>query len=973
VTGVVPGTDALAHLASSRGSDPAIVVDGGDDLTFADWEQRSGVAARCLVGRGVGSGDRVALRFDARQWADFAVAYTGVRKAGAVAVLVPAGLATRDAARVVRHSGASALVGPPHLTSGLSPSAWVAEPGQLGEVPGGARGQDELGFDLTPTPADPMALAELIYPLAPLAWPRPLARTHGDLVAPADLAGPGWLVHTWAPGSLAGLHVIAHLLAGGGTTAATLARFSPDALYGLVRRLGATTCGLTPGLAAAVSATPPDPPDLDSVSAVVLSPAGLGPDLRSRIASCFAGARVLDVDAPVDPESGDAPAGRAGASQVGMLWHEQFAAGSFNLPSFVRRYRGRLDVGALEQALAEIVRRHEPLRTTFELVEGVPLQVVGESRVLAMPLVDLSDLAPYERDTEAARMIDEATSRPFDLVDGPLFAPGLVRLGPDDHVLIVRLHHTVFDDWSVDVFRREMTTLYSSFQAGEASSRPDPAIRFVDVCTQQKARLDGEVGNEQRAYWQAQMAGAPLAAQLPLGDRDQTGPDRPGAGEPLRHDLPVDLARQVRALAPRLRATPFMTVLAAFELLLARRIGQDDLVIASVVAARGATAIEPMIGCFTKKVLLRLRLDGDPTFPELVARTRTTVLGALAHQDLPFEAVVQQTLGPAAAAHGVVAQVPIVFQGETPQQARLVLPGLDVGPFEVPASARRERHFSGGDRGAGPVWGDGAYLGTFLILSLVESDGGLALVARGVFHRPAAQRLLEDLERLLAEIASSPGRRLSELVLPDPAPADQDGDISLRGLHLNGPRLEAALSTCPGVADVAVAAVDTDDGPRLVAYVVADASTPPTLAQLRGHLWTALPGSPWPAEAIVVDRLGRLADGRLVSTTPDASIHPRVDAPDASAGVVTAIWAERRRVPTTLSSSYWQDFSFLGALAEARAAGLPVTDEQVARCRTPEMLGADLAASTARHELARPAHEPTHHPSPPGTSDAPRV
>jgi non-ribosomal peptide synthetase component F len=938
VTGTFLASSAVARLAAARPDDLAIVVEGGADLAFGDWEQRSTALARGLVARGVDTGSRVALRFDAGHWADFAVAYLAVHKAGAVAVLVPSGLTAADAARIVRHSGAGGVLCSPHLSPAPS-SAWTAAPDELEQGGGDPAAAPEV---------DPATVAELVYPLLPLSRPRPRARSHADLVSPSSLDRPGWLVHTWAPGSLAGQHALAQVLAGTGTTAATLAAISADALAALVSRLAATTCGLTPGLAAALAASAPSAStSLDSVAAVVLSGAGPGTGL----AATFPRAAVLELgepDAPPVEDAGIDPA-PIGASQVGMVWHEQLAPGSFNLPCLVRRYRGALDLRAFERTMAELVRRHEPLRTTFEMTGGVPRQVVGAASPFELPVLDLSGLEPSVQDAEVTDLIAAASTEPFDLVDGPLFAPRLVRLGADDHVLVVRLHHTAFDDWSVDVFRREVTALYTAFLAGGPSPLPEPTTRFVEVSRRQRARLAGEVGDGQRAHWRARMAGAPFAVQLPLGERHQLGPGRPGAGEPVRHDLPDELARRVRALAPRLRATPFMTVLAAFQVILARRTDQDDLVLASVVAGRGATALESMIGCFTRKVLLRLRLDGDPPFADLVARTRSTVLDALAHQDLPFEEVVHETLGGPAAAHGLVPQVPIVFQGETPQRARLLLPGLEVGPFEAPASARRERHFSAApDDEASPgqpppVWGDGAYLGTFLILSLLESDAGLALIARGVFHRPAAQRLLEDVEAVLLEVAEAPERRLSELSAPGPSPAaagggDREADwLALRGLRLSRSRLEGALSTCAGVADVAVGVVDLDGEPTLSAWVVPASCPPPTPAELRTALWAALPGSPWPAAVTVVEALPRLSEGR-----PDIGVlpapRPTSGSPHPEADLLAALWAEHAGRPVSPTTSYWQDFSFLRALAEARAAGLPITDEQVSRCRTPEML-----------------------------------
>ena len=955
MTPVPPWIGELERRASDDPDEIAIAVEGGDDLAFGSWHQRSSALAASLAERAVAPGVRVALRFDARHWADFAVARLGVLKAGAVAVLVPAGLGHADAARIVRHSGAAGVLCPPHL--GIPGSeVWSADPGALasgaGPSPGGG------------LPGDPAAVTELVYPRLPLARPRPVARTGAQLVALVAVAAPGCLVHAWAPGSAAGQLVLALVLGGRGTRAASLARFSPAGFAQLVTRLQADGCGLPEALALALATAGAAP--FGGVSSVLLSRRA-GHRSPVDLAPVFPRAAVAEVDEDgVDgPVGGGAttaasPPGRLpmpapdpgpiGPSQVGMLWHEQLAPGSFNLPSLVRRYRGALDVAALERALAELTRRHEPLRTTFALEGGRAVQHVGPP-LAGLPVTDLSGMAPAEREVETARLVGEATGRPFDLVDGPLFAPHLVRLGDEDHVLVVRLHHTAFDDWSVDVFRRDLSALYAAALPGAAApAAGDPPPRFVDVCRRQQARLEGDGGSAQRAHWRAQLAGAPLAARLALGEPHQLGPDRPGAGEPLRRYLPTILVRDLRALAPRLRATPFMTVLAAFELLLARRSGLDDLVFATVVAGRGSTANERMIGCFTKKVLLRVQLGDDPTFPELVARTRTSVLGALTNQDLPFEAVVQDTLGPAAAAHGLAAQVPVVFQGETPQRFRLAMPGVEVAPFEMPPSTRRERHFTtqGGEESRqARRWGEGVLSETFLLLSLLELEDGMALVARGVFHRPAASRLLQDLEALLTDIARSPDRRVSELGILPAAPPGPD-EIDLLGLRLQRSPIEKALASCPGVAEASVE-VDRsgqDRGPRMVASIATNGQDrAPTLAALRAGLWAALPGSPWPAAAVVVDAVASVADGRLDTSALQAA-PPAVDErPDPDAALLSTLWAEAGGAPASPAASYWQDFTFLQALADARAAGLPITDEQVSRCRTPEMLAAALAAA----------------------------
>lgn len=851
----------------------ALTVEGGASLTAEAWEARSHAVARGLVARGIGPGSRVGLLFDGRRWADFAVAWLGVRKAGAVAVHFSPGAAPADLARAVAHAEISVLLRP---EADEMSGAWSTEPRPAAEPAG-----------------------DIVYPPAPLAPPGPVAFGGDDVVA----APAGWFVHAWAPGTIGGRHAL-RLLAGGGRVA-TLGVFDPGGFCTLVEERGAAGCGLTPALAAAVVAPGAAANhDLSSVREVVLagSPSAR---LRARLEEAFAGAAVTVIDSGTrPPPPGAAP---VAVSQEGMLWHEQFTPGSFNLPCLVRRYRGPLDVPALQWALAELVRRHQPLRTTFAVVGGEPVQVVGTGAPVEVD--DLTAMAPEARDARAAELLADASRRPFDLVTGPLFEPRIVRLGPDDHLLVARLHHTVFDDWSVDLLRRELSALYTAGHDGTPSPLVEPATTFGEVCRRRRAALAGERDEAERSWWRGELAGAPLAVQVPIAAG--------GPGEPVRLDLPPALAAGLRALAPTVRATPFMTVLAAFSVLLSRMTGQDDLVIATVVAHRDASDVEPLIGCFTKKVPLRLRLEGDPTFPELVARARTSLLAALSHQDLAFDAAVQEGLGGPAAEHGVVPQMAVVFQGETPQTARLRMPGLSIGPYEVPARAREERHFS-----AGPdPWGDGIYSGTFLILSLLETaDAGLALIARGVFDRPAARRLLEDFRDLLAGVVAEPDRRISAFGgVREVRPAAPDDVVELRGFRFSRSRVEAALGEAPGVARVTVA---VHDGRLRASVVVVDGDRPPSLVDLRRALWARLPGAPWPVEAVVVDALGR-----------EEPLEPGVgDDP------MTAMWAEISGRPVGPRDSYWQDFSFLQALAEAREAGLALDDEQVVRGRTLEML-----------------------------------
>ncbi|MDQ3645285.1 MAG: condensation domain-containing protein [Actinomycetota bacterium] len=640
---------------------------------------------------------------------------------------------------------------------------------------------------------------------------------------------------------------------------------------------------------------------------------------------------------------GDPPAAPVAFSQEGMLWHELFAPGCQNLPGLARRYRGPLDVAALGRALDEIMRRHDALRTTFELRDGRPVQVVHAHRPLDLAVRDLSSLAPGEREVHVDRLVAEAGRAPFDLVAGPLFEPTLLRLADHDHVLVIRTHHSVFDDWSVGVFRRELAALYTAYAQGESSPLPELALQFAQLCRRQRRELAGPAGTRELEFWRRELAGAPLITQLPVHDPQLPEGAPQATGQPVLLSLPPEVCDRLRMLARRERVTVFMTLLAAFGVLVQHRTGQDDLLLATVVANRNATELEGPIGCFTKKVPIRLRLDGDPTFAEILRRARTALLGALSHQDLPFETVIGDVLGAPATAHGLVPHVAIMFQGVTPTED-LVMPGLETSGFETSTTAPRAHFMARGDDGPGDEgvgedvhavpWGAGLYLGTFVILSVADSADGLSCIARGAFHAPAVRELLDGFAALLGEVADEPARRLSQLAVGVQPPPSSDGQVDLRGSRVELARMASALAECPGVRDVAVTLERDEHGePALVASVVPD-GRPPTLTDLRTFLWSRLPGYAWPSAMVVVGSLAAAQEARL---SVDESL-------------LSTLWGEvlgvERAAP---AESYSQAFSFTRALARAREAGVPVPGEHVARNRTVRTLAAALAAR--RHRL----------------------
>ncbi len=658
---------------------------------------------------------------------------------------------------------------------------------------------------------------------------------------------------------------------------------------------------------------------------VALAPAELAAAATPRALARFVERRraaggARDTDPAVAPVA---------VSQLGMLWHEQLVPGSFNLAPFVRRLRGPLDRGALAAAFEQLVARHEPLRTTFEVRHGEPVAVVGARPALRLPVTDLGGRAAGE--TEAAAMITQAGREPFDLATGPLFAPSLIRLGPEDHLLVVRLHHTVFDDWSLGVYRRELSALHAGVRNGDEALLPELATTFSGFARRQRRRLAARAGADQLAWWREQLQGAPLTTQLAIGDPDGGRPA--GPSDPVNLQLAPELATRLRALARHGRVTPFMLLLAGFQLLLHRHTGQDDLLIASVVTGRGDRDTEGLVGCFTKKVSLRLRLQGDPSFLDLLAGVREVLLSALAHQELGFEEVLQEALGRQAARHGVVPHLPIMFQGLVPARNALDLTGLAGSAFGSSERQGPGMHVVSEDaieQPAAPVWGDGIYPGTFLGVSVVDDGEQLAVRAQGGCHRPAVQALLEEFRELLTAVVARPLAAAPDLI------GDRAGRGSTErflGFALDRPRLEQAVADCTGAREAAVEQHGDAAEARLVARVVAGRGGVSDLRELRVRLWRAMPGSLWPAELTVANGSTNGVSGAPAASTEQES-------------QLRSAWAARLGVPDLdPAANYWQSFSFLEAVADAGQHDLVIAPEQLARNRTLQTLAADLAAT----------------------------
>jgi amino acid adenylation domain-containing protein len=324
------------------------------------------------------------------------------------------------------------------------------------------------------------------------------------------------------------------------------------------------------------------------------------------------------------------------------LWFlDQWEPGNsaYNMPAAFR-LTGPLDVKALECSLNEIVRRHESLRTSFSVVDGQPIQVMAPSLTLTLPVVDLQELPEDEREDQPRRLATEEAKNPFDLAQGPLLRSTLLRLGAQDHVLLLNMHHIVSDGWSMGVFFRELSALYEAFSTGKSSPLPELPIQYADFAGWQRQWLQGQMLETQLSYWRQQLETAPPVLELPTDHPRPPVQTYRGARQSLV--LSKTLTEALKALSRQESSTLFMTLLAAFQILLHRYTGQDDIVVGTPVAGRNRTETEGLIGFFLNSLVLRTDLSGNPTFRELLARVRQVALGAYTHQDLPFEKLLEE-------------------------------------------------------------------------------------------------------------------------------------------------------------------------------------------------------------------------------------------------------------------------------------------------------------------------------------------
>ncbi|MBD2410053.1 non-ribosomal peptide synthetase [Nostoc calcicola FACHB-389] len=349
----------------------------------------------------------------------------------------------------------------------------------------------------------------------------------------------------------------------------------------------------------------------------------------------------------------------------------------YNVP-FFWQISGFLNIAALEQAINEIVQRHEVLRTSFSVVDGLPIQIIHPDLKLTMQVLDWRQLTEEDQLSTATQLATEELQQPFDLANAPLLRVKLLQLTDQSHLLLLVIHHIVCDGWSMEIFRRELFALYTVFCAGQASPLPELSLQYADFAHWQRQWLQKEVLQRQLDYWQKQLAAVLPLLELPTDKPRPSTQSFRGRSEFL--EINQNLTQNLKRLSQESGTTLFMTLLTAFTLLLSRYSGQEDIVVGSAIANRNRRETESLIGFFVNTLALRTNLEGNPSFLELLERVKQVTLDAYDHQDLPFEKLVDELGIERSLSHHPLFQVAFSLQNQTQQQ--IETNGLTLTPFK---------------------------------------------------------------------------------------------------------------------------------------------------------------------------------------------------------------------------------------------------------------------------------------------------
>ena len=414
---------------------------------------------------------------------------------------------------------------------------------------------------------------------------------------------------------------------------------------------------------------------------------------------------------------------------------------TYVLPASVR-LRGPIDLPSFQRALDEVIRRHEALRTTFIVRDGQPLQMIHEARSQPLTFEDLSFLDDETRARTLRQRETAEANSPFDLERGPLLRARLLRTATDEHLFLLTTHHIISDGWTIGVLLRELLALHDAFRRNTASSLSEPAWQYPDFAAWQREEMQGDRLRQQLDFWREQLQGASPVLELPTDFSRPAVQRYQGSEEILL--LPRELSTRLRALGAAEGTTLFMTLLAAFQALLARLSGQDDFLVGSAIAGRTRAETEGIAGLFVNTLVLRGRTTGHPTVREFLARVRDLCLGAYAHQDMPFEKLVEELNPPRDLSRTPLFQV--FFNMLNLDHPPAAAHGLRIDGLRVPT-------------------GDSKFDLTLYVRNLAEGDELRLVYNTGLFRAGRMMEFLRQYQCLLEQFAGQPGARLDSLSL----------------------------------------------------------------------------------------------------------------------------------------------------------------------------------------------------------------
>ncbi|MBD2040241.1 condensation domain-containing protein, partial [Microcoleus sp. FACHB-672] len=428
-------------------------------------------------------------------------------------------------------------------------------------------------------------------------------------------------------------------------------------------------------------------------------------------------------------------------AQQRMWLLQQLAPDSslYNSPVAVR-LKGSLNLAALEQSFNEIIQRHEALRTSFVEMKGELAQIIHSTVKITLPVIDLSEVPASNRDAEVRRLAIEDAVKLFDLTQCPLLRATLLRLNSQEHITLLTMHHIVSDGWSMGVFIKELAALYEAFCAGNPSPLPELPVQYADFAVWQRQWLQGEVLQSQLNYWKQQLSGRCPQLKFPNNRLKPSVVSNRGAKQSFI--ISKDVSEALSQLSRQEGVTLFMTLLAAFQTLLYCHTGTKDIRIGSPIANRNQVETEKLIGFFINTLVLRNDLSENATFREIMRRCRTVALGAYAHQDLPFEKLVEELQPERNLNHNPMYQAWFVLQNAP--MPPLELAGLTLSVFELETETARHD----------------------LLLNIWEFPEGLNATFEyktDLFDQALITRLIRDFEGLLYQVVAQPNSRLNEL------------------------------------------------------------------------------------------------------------------------------------------------------------------------------------------------------------------